>query len=144
VIADRWIAHIDNRLEYERVMLADAGGIAAERIAPEKGGACRCWASPRGGWSYIQKVNKVSMTVLDNWGNRGANFTRTIPFDKLGALMSKTQVEEKRAAGLLAESADKTGFFISMKNRNGRRRGRPGNQPRSTPCARRCATACRS
>jgi hypothetical protein len=31
----------------------------------------RPWASPRNGWTYIQKVNKVSVTVLDNCRNGG-------------------------------------------------------------------------
>jgi hypothetical protein len=34
---------------------------------PEKGGACKCWVR-RGQWIEIQKVNRVSVTVLDNWG----------------------------------------------------------------------------
>jgi len=110
--ARRWLTHYQNRLEYERALLAADGGIAADQIAPEKGGACQCWASPRGGWSYIQKVNKVSVTVLDNWGNGGPNFTRTIPFDKLTQLMTAAQVEEKRAAGLLVESQNEIGFFL--------------------------------
>jgi phospholipid N-methyltransferase len=110
--AKRWIAHYDNRLEYERTMLADAGGTVADKTGPQKGGACRCWASPRGGWSYIQKVNKVSVTILDNWGNGGRNFTRTIPFDKLSAIMTAAQVQEARDAGLLVECQDGTGFFL--------------------------------
>lgn len=76
------------------------------------GGISRCWASPRGGWSTIQKVNKVSVTVLDNWGNGGDNFTRTIPFDKLSALVSKSEVDAKRAAGLLDEISDNRGFYF--------------------------------
>jgi hypothetical protein len=110
--ASRWIAHLDNRLAYERAMFGESGGIVADRVKPEKGGACRCWASPRGGWSIIQKVNKVSVTVLDNWGNGGKNFTRTIPFDQLKALMSEAEVEAKRAAGLLADSFNGIGFFV--------------------------------
>jgi protein-L-isoaspartate O-methyltransferase len=113
---DRWLQHYANRLEYERAMLAESGGTVADRTKPEQGGACRCWASPHAGasygWSYIQKVNKVSVTVLDNWGNRGDNFTRTIPFDKLHAVMSKADVDAARAAGVLVESSDKTGFFL--------------------------------
>lgn len=88
-VCDRWISHFDNRLAYERAMLAEAGGTAADRTGPEKGGGCKCWASPRGGFSYIQKVNKVSVTVLDNWGNGGRNFTRNIPFDKLSELVKR-------------------------------------------------------
>jgi phospholipid N-methyltransferase len=109
---DRWRAHYQNRLAYERAMLADAGGTVTDRTGPEVGGGCLCWASPRNGWSYIQKVNKVSVTVLDNWGNSGGNFTRNIPFDKLGGVMTKAQVDEARAEGRLIESADKTGFFV--------------------------------
>jgi phospholipid N-methyltransferase len=110
--ATRWLTHLDNRLAYERAMLAESGGTAADKVKPERGGACRCWASPRGGWSVIQKVNAVSVTVLDNWGNGGRNFTRTIPFDKLTAVMSKADVDAKRAAGLLADSHSGIGFFV--------------------------------
>src|SRR5580692_9663029 len=113
--AERWIAHLENRLAYERTMLGESGGIAADRVKPEKGGACKCWASPGHGrgWSIIQRVNRVSVSLLDNWGNGGRNFTRTIPFDKLRAVMSKAEVNAKRAAGLLTDSANGLGFFLS-------------------------------
>jgi hypothetical protein len=107
----RWIAHYQNRLAYERAMLAESGGTVADRVKPEKGGACQCWASPRGGWSLIQKVNKVSVTVLDNWGNGGKDFTRTIPFDKLGAIMTAAQVQAAREAGRIAPIGEQ-GFFL--------------------------------
>lgn len=107
----RWIEHYDNRLAYERAMLADAGGTIADKTGPEKGGAVRCWVG-RGTWVYIQKVNKISVTLLDNWGNGGANFTRTVAFDKLAGVMTAAQVEAQRAAGLLVELANKTGFTL--------------------------------
>lgn len=115
--AQRWLDHYNNRLAYERAMLADAGGTVAQQNGPMKGGACKCWASPRGGWSYIQKVNKVSVTVLDNWGNAGdkdgsRNFTRTIPFDKLADIMSPLEVDNARQGGQLIETDDKTGFIL--------------------------------
>lgn len=110
--AERWLAHCALRLTYERAMLAEQGGTAADRTAPEKGGGCRCWASPRGGWSYIVKVNKVTVTVLDNWGNGGRNFTRTIPFDKLAALMTAADVDAARAAGRLFEDSHGVGFIL--------------------------------
>jgi len=107
---DRWIGHFENRLVYERAMLDESGGTAADKIKPEQGGACRCWASPRGGWSYIQKVNKVSVSVLDNFGNGGRDFKRNIPFDKLAGLMSAAQVADARLDGRLVEaSPDKPG-----------------------------------
>lgn len=103
---NRWIAHFENRLAYERAMLSESGGTVADRTGPEKGGACRCWATARGKNTYskIVKVNKVSVTVLDNWGNGGADFTRTIPFDKLTAILTAADVEKARAGGrILAE-----------------------------------------
>lgn len=109
---NRWIAHFDNRLLYERAMLAASGGTATDKTGPETGGACKCWASVRGCWSYIQKVNKVSVTVLDNWGNGGGNFTRTIPFDKCRDVMTKAQVDQAREAGRLVETQCKTGFGL--------------------------------
>jgi hypothetical protein len=129
--ADRWLAHFANRLAYERTMLKQDGGIVADQIQPEAGGACKCWASPRGGWSIIQKVNKVSVTVLDNWGNGGADFTRTIPFDKLTAVMSKTEVHEARQAGrLLGEQP--IGFILAPKPSQAEVTGetvKPGQRP---------------
>ncbi len=110
--AERWIAHLENRLAYERAMLGEAGGLVADRTKPEKGGGCRCWVSRGREWLIIKKVNKVSVTVEDNWGNGGKNFARTVPFDKLSAVMSKADVDAKRAAGLLVEAKDGIGFFV--------------------------------
>lgn len=109
---ERWINHYENRLAYERALLANDGGTVADRTGPEKDGACKCWASPRNGWSYIVKVNKVSVTVEDNWGNGGANFTRTIPFDKLSSIMTAAQVQEKRDTGQLIELVNRVGFAL--------------------------------
>ena len=52
------------------------------------------------------------MTVLDNWGNGGKNFTRTVEFDKLKAIMAADQVAHARTDGLLVELQDKTGFML--------------------------------
>src|SRR5205823_9118497 len=106
VYYSRWIKHCELRLDYERVMLADSGGIVTYKTGPEVGGACKCWASPRDGWSYIKKVNKVSVTVEDNWGNGGENFTRTVPFDKLKAIMTRAEVDAAKAEGRLLEVSD--------------------------------------
>lgn len=108
----RWVEHYENRLTYEWAMLAESGGTLADRTGPEKGGGCKCWAGPRGGWAYIQKVNKVSVTVLDNWGNGGANFTRTIPFDKLQGVMTAADVAAARAEDRLRDTEDGTGFYV--------------------------------
>ena len=112
--ASLWRDHYKNRLAYERAMMAESGGTASDKTGPEVGGACRCWASPfhQLGWSLIQKVNKVSVTVLDNWGNNGPDFPRTIPFDKLKAMMSRAEVDAARAEGRLLHE-DKRGFMLA-------------------------------
>ena len=113
--AQRWIDHYTNRIAYERAMLDDQGGTVAEKTGPEKGGAVRCWCSPGygRGWSYIVKVNKVSVSVLDNWGNGGANFSRTVPFTDLKAVITKSAVDAARAEGRLMESENKQGFYLT-------------------------------
>lgn len=110
---NRWIAHYDNRLAYERAMLAADGGTATDRKGPEVGGACKCWASPRGGWCYIKKVNMVSVTIEDDHGNGGRRFTRTIRFDELSAIMTAAEVQAARASGALHDSQAGPGFFVS-------------------------------
>ena len=111
----RWIDHLSNRIAYERAMLDEQGGTVTEKTGPEKGGAVRCWCAPGNGrgWAYIQKVNKVSVTVLDNWGNGGANFTRTIPFTDLKGVITKAEVDAARAEGRLIESETKQGFYLT-------------------------------
>ncbi len=50
----RWIAHYENRLAYERAMLAEDGGIPAAQWELLPGGRVLC----RGEWATILKVNK--------------------------------------------------------------------------------------
>jgi hypothetical protein len=107
---ERWIAHYQNRLVYERALLGESGGTASDKVKPEKGGACRCWVSGRGCWSFILKVNKVSVSIADNWGNGGKDFSRTIPFDKLRELMSAAEVKAAREAGRMVENS--LGFML--------------------------------
>ena len=111
----RWIDHLSNRIAYERAMLDEQGGTVTEKTGPEKGGAVRCWCAPGNGrgWAYIQKVNKVSVTVLDNWGNGGANFIRTVPFTDLKGVITKAEVDAARAEGRLIESETKQGFYLT-------------------------------
>lgn len=96
--AERWIAHYENRLAYERAMLAADGGTVADQKKPEQGGAIRCWVKS-GKWIEVMKVNKVSVTVLDNWGNGGRDFTRTIKLEEIKGVMSKAEWEATKGAG---------------------------------------------
>lgn len=100
-VAERWLNHYENRLAYERAMLAESGGTVADRNKPERGGACQCWVR-RGRWIEILKVNKVSVTVADNWGNGGPDFTRTIPFHELKAVLSKAEYDAMKAEAAAA------------------------------------------
>lgn len=53
---ERWIAHYDNRLSYERAMLAEQGGDRAERWTIEPGGRVLVG---RDGWLVVLRVNKA-------------------------------------------------------------------------------------
>ena len=61
-----------NRLAYERTMLGESGGTAALiKTKPEKGAPASAGCQPWPMALEIKKVNKVSVTVMDNWGNGG-------------------------------------------------------------------------
>jgi len=113
--AARWIAHYTLRLTYERAMLDEQGGTVADKTGPQIGGAVRCWASPHygRGWSFIKKVNKVSVTISEAAAYGGRIFTRTMPFDKLEAIMTAAEVTAARDSGRLHELDDGTGFMLT-------------------------------
>lgn len=108
---NRWIEHLENRMTYEKAMLGEQGGTIADQNTPRQGGAVKCWATSRDGWSIIKKVNKISVTILDRWYDGEKSFTRTVPFDKLRAVMSPEEVETARAEGRIL-SEDEVGFFL--------------------------------
>jgi len=58
--ARRWLDHIANRLEYERAMLDDAGGIAAQAFDIEPGGRVLIGAE----WCVVLRVNKSGGKVV--------------------------------------------------------------------------------
>lgn len=108
----RWLEHVQNLLAYQRELYKQSGGTATDRNKPQKGGAVRCWASPRGGWSYVQKVNKVTVSVFDNWGNGGPNFSRTIRLSDIRAVMSLDEVQAAQRDGRLLP-IDTRGFYLT-------------------------------
>lgn len=109
---DRWIAHYSNRIAYEKAMLNEAGGLVTDRTGPEVGGAVLCLWGPRGGWAYIKKVNKVTITIWHQWSNGGRVFKHNEPLDKIRDVMTKAQVEEARAAGKIQEAPEGIGFWL--------------------------------
>jgi protein-L-isoaspartate O-methyltransferase len=111
--AKRWLGHYDNRLTYERAMMAESGGTAADKTKPEKGGAVRSLWGPRDGWAYIVKVNQVTVTIHHQWSAGGRVFKHNEPLDKLREVMTAAQVAELRAAGRIVEDQSGCGFWIS-------------------------------
>ena len=108
----RWRAHYNNRLAYERAMLAESGGILADQVKPEVGGAVRSLFAPRGGWSYIVKVNRVTVTIRHQWSDGGRVFRHNEPLDKIRDIMTRAQVEEAREQGRIQESPEGLGFWL--------------------------------
>lgn len=67
--SSRWIAHLTNRLTYERAMLEESGGIAGAKFDYQPGGKV---LDRRGKWLPVVKVNKrggvvVSVGVVGHW-----------------------------------------------------------------------------
>jgi phospholipid N-methyltransferase len=114
----RWVTHYENRLVYERAMLAEQGGIIVDQIKPERGGAVRCLWAPRGGWAYIVKVNRITVTVRHSYQEGGRLFNHNEPFDKLKAVMTLAQVQEARNEGRITETADGAGFYLQERDPN--------------------------
>lgn len=56
----RWEAHYNNRIEYERAMLAEDGGIAAEAFDIQVGGRVLV----RGDWVVVTRINKKNGKIL--------------------------------------------------------------------------------
>jgi phospholipid N-methyltransferase len=117
----RWLEHYDFRLAYERAMLGAAGGTATDQKRPEVGGAIlgSVWGPDRGAWAYIQKVNKVTVSLLHTW-NRGSGrvFRQNVPMTDIAdasRIMSRAEVEAARAAGRvrdIMEGAKALGFHL--------------------------------
>lgn len=57
---NRWIAHYENRLSYEKSMLAEGGGLIADQCKFVVGGQVR----HRFGWSIIKRLNKKDGVVV--------------------------------------------------------------------------------
>src|SRR5262249_47345511 len=86
----RWIAHYEGRLEYERAMLAEDGGGAADKWKFEVGGR----VLRRGKWYVIVRVNPQSVTVSGHW-------TTTVPHDEIAGYEPPTaEAAEKVAAAM--------------------------------------------
>lgn len=111
----RWIAHYENRLDYERAMLGESGGLESDKTKPEVGGAIKSWHAGGKTWSYIAKVNKVTVSILDFYQYSTKPYRANVPFDKINAVMNAAEVATARAEGRIREVScgDKvTGFIL--------------------------------
>lgn len=64
--ARQWLAHIEGRIAYERAMLDEQGGTAADKFPIEIGGRVKSnhWRSRGKGWIVVTKVNKDAIGAI--------------------------------------------------------------------------------
>ncbi|MCL4296212.1 MAG: DUF3560 domain-containing protein [Anaerolineae bacterium] len=106
VHAQRWIAHLEAVIAYQRELYEKSGGIPADKneVQLEEGGAVICWCSHRD-FIPIMKVNGKTVTVPDTHNDTVAKdaegnpyytsvFTRTIPKHQLTKVLSKAEYEK--------------------------------------------------
>jgi hypothetical protein len=98
--AERWLEHYQGRLGYERAMLEASGRLPADN-GLEPGGAVKCSSSPSGGFNKILKVNKSTVSIADNFHGRIGR--RNLCKTKITTVLTKTQVDELRAANKIVE-----------------------------------------
>lgn len=139
-----WIQHYEYRLAYERAMLTQAGGTASDQKKIEVGGAVVgvVWGPARGAWAYVQKVNKVTFTLLHTW-NRGSGrvFRQNVPLTDVvdvSRIMTRAEVEAAKAAGRVRDimEGDKAlGFFLlDTQPTTDKETAAPADAPTDTVC----------
>ncbi len=74
----RWIAHITNRIEYERAMLDEQGGLKAEKFDIQPGGMVLL---PGGEWVTVIRVNKSGSQITSVTTN--ARFVRVRKIEEI-------------------------------------------------------------
>lgn len=58
--AERWIAHYDNRIAYEKAMLQESGGVSTDKFNLEIGGKVKV----RGEWHLIKRLNHKDGVIV--------------------------------------------------------------------------------
>lgn len=87
----RWIDHTEMRLEYERALLQQVGGLLVDKPETPKlevGGAVKFIGS----WYTIKRVNKVSVTITGWFGIPDMEYK--VPFDDIKGVRSKREWED--------------------------------------------------
>lgn len=93
----RWVEHTQHRLAYERAMLADGGGLAADRFDLQPGGR----VLRRGKWFPIAKVNGrngkvISVTVV-------GHFATTVQVEEITDYRAPTEGDAEKVAAVIAK-----------------------------------------
>jgi hypothetical protein len=92
--AERWIEHYENRLTYERAMLAAQGGLASEKFDLQPGGRVLV----RGEWSTILRLNQREGRTLSVTTN--ARFAPVRPVEEIADYQLPTEESAAAAAEL--------------------------------------------
>jgi predicted RNA methylase len=122
--ASRWIAHIDNRLAYERAMLGESGGLAADKFPIEIGGR----VFRRRGWFVVKGINRSegrisSVSVV-------GHFAGTIAIEDITDYRAPEEgdAEKVKAATKLPPIVNYPGVgFVSMTKAEWDRSAKAGN-----------------
>lgn len=99
----RWLNHYDNRLAYERAMLGEVGGIAADRFNIEVGGQVKV----RGEWATVMRVTKRDGAIVSVSTN--ARYCRTKSIEEVEDYRAPT-AEQKAAAATAAKVPPLTNY----------------------------------
>lgn len=90
----RWIDHLQTRLDYERALLAEVGGLLVDKSDTPKlevDGAVRFL----GTWYTIRRVNKTTVTII-GWMDI-PTWEYRVPFDDIKGVKSKAEWEAQNA-----------------------------------------------
>ena len=81
----RWIAHYENRIAYERAMLGEQGGIAADKFDIQPGGRVLV----RGEWVTVVRVNRKNGAIVSVSTN--ARFVRVRQIEEIKDYQAPTE-----------------------------------------------------
>lgn len=92
--AQRWLQHIENRLIYERAMLAEGGGLKADGFDIQLGGRIL----RRGEWFIVTKLNKQggvlnSVSVMGHWAS-------TVPIEEIKDYRAPAEGDAEKVAAV--------------------------------------------
>jgi hypothetical protein len=101
--ADRWTAHIDRRLEYERAYLEAAGGNPGQKNDIQVGGKILAF----GGWATVIRVNRspatkqvTSVTLDQKPGRYWSSVVSVEDIDEYQAASAESAADAKKATKL--------------------------------------------